>query len=102
MAFVLPPPESPITNYHKHSSNMANVFQKSCSAISFKISNHSSFKILSKRIRIQTLNVVLGCKLYSNQSDDENSENTGKVIPLVVSSLRVDRVAASGLGIARR
>ena len=45
------------------------------------------------------MKVVLGCRFYSNQSDDDNS---GKLIQLVVTSLRVDRVAASGLGIARR
>ncbi|CAB3987593.1 PREDICTED: uncharacterized protein C6orf203 homolog [Paramuricea clavata] len=45
------------------------------------------------------MKVVLGCRFYSNQSDNDNS---GKLIQLVVTSLRVDRVAASGLGIARR
>jgi RNA-binding protein YlmH len=39
----------------------------------------------------------IGCRFYSK--DDENG---GKLIQLVVTSLRVDRVAASGLGIARR
>ena len=43
----------------------------------------------------------IGHRYYSNESGDD-SENGGKLIQLVVTSLRVDRVAASGLGIARR
>lgn len=46
-------------------------------------------------------------KHFSNDSSDsdeckESHENSGKLIELVVTSLRVDRVAASGLGLARR
>ena len=43
----------------------------------------------------------IGYRYYSNDSGD-SSETGGKLIQLVVTSLRVDRVAASGLGIARR
>ena len=43
---------------------------------------------------------------YNDQEDSKKAEkhfeNSGKLIQLVVTSLRVDRVAASGLGLARR
>lgn len=68
--------------------------QKSCSSLNCV----SSFK----RVNVQRIKVASGCRLHSNQSDDQGSENSGKLIQLVVTSLRVDRVAASGLGIARR
>ncbi|XP_028412863.1 uncharacterized protein LOC114535751 [Dendronephthya gigantea] len=64
----------------------------------------SSWKTRTKRVNIPSTKTGLCIKSYTNnsESDGENSDRSGKLIQLVVTSLRVDRVAASGLGLARR
>ncbi len=68
-------------------------FQKSCL-------NANCISSLT-RVNTHRMKIVLGYRFYSIEPGD-SSENSGKLIQLVVTSLRVDRVAASGLGIARR
>ena len=95
-----PPPPEIKRNWSMASSRFLIgfcTFQKSCLYVHC-ISSFQKLTITPANIRAVK---VVGCRYYSD-SGNENSQNSGKLIPLVVTSLRVDRVAASGLGIARR
>lgn len=58
----------------------------------------------SKQTFCQLRNPVCQSFIKHEKKDDkrEEEEKTGKDLKLVVSSLRVDRVAATGLGVGRR